>query len=49
MSKWVTFFLQAFADSADDAIQTVDKLTALHNKSISLLDDLSSRQKTECA
>ena len=43
--QWVTFFLQAFADSADDAIQTVDKLTALHNKSISLLDDLSSRQK----
>ena len=43
--QWVTFFLQAFAESADDAIQTIDKLTALHDKSISLLDDLSSRQR----
>ena len=43
--QWVTFFLQAFAESADDAIQTVDKLTALHDKSLSLLDDISSRQR----
>ena len=43
--QWVTFFLQAFAESADDATQTVDKLTALHGKSISLLDDISSRQR----
>ena len=43
--QWVTFFLQAFAESADDATQTVDKLTALHDKSLSLLDDISSRQR----
>ena len=43
--QWVTFFLQAFAESADDAIQTVDKLTALHDKNLSLLDDISSRQR----
>lgn len=44
--QWVNFFLHAFAASADDAIQTIDQLTALHEKSISSLDDLSSRQKT---
>ncbi len=44
--QWINFFLHAFAASADDAIQTIDQLTALHEKSISSLDDLSSRQKT---
>ena len=43
--QWVTFFLQAFAESATDAIQTIDKLTALHDKSMSLLNDVSSRQR----
>lgn len=44
--QWINFFLHAFAASADDAIQTIDQLTALHEKSISSLNDLSSRQKT---
>ena len=44
--QWVIFFLQALSDSANDAIQTIDKLTTLHNKSLSLFDDLSKRQKT---
>ena len=43
--QWVAFFLQAFAESATDAIQTIDKLTALHDKSMSMLDDVSSRQR----
>ena len=34
-----------YALSADDATQTVDKLTALHDKSLSLLDDISNRQR----
>jgi Fic family protein len=44
--QWVTFFLHAFSASADDAIQTIDQLTALHEKSISSFDNLSKRQKT---
>ena len=44
--QWVIFFLQALSDSASDAIQTIDKLTVLHNKSIAQFDDLSKRQKT---
>ena len=42
--QWVTFFLQAFAESADDTTRTIDKLTALHDKSLSLLADVSTRQ-----
>lgn len=37
--------MQALSDSADDAIQTIDKLTDLHSKSIASFDDLSKRQK----
>lgn len=44
--QWITFFLQVFADSAEDAIQTIDQLTALHDKSISMFEDLSKRQRT---
>lgn len=44
--QWVIFFLQALSNSAKDAILTIDKLTALHDKSLSLFDDLSRRQKT---
>ena len=44
--QWILFFLQALADSSNDAIDTIDKLTKLHNKNISKLGDISSRQKT---
>ena len=41
--QWISFFLQAFADSAEDAIH---RLTALHDKSTKLLDSLTKRQRT---
>ena len=44
--QWVIFFLEALSNSANDAIQTIDKLTTLHNKSLSLFGDLSKRLKT---
>lgn len=44
--QWVLFFLQALADSSSDAIDTIDKLTKLHNRNINLLNDISPRQKT---
>ncbi len=43
--QWISFFLQAFADSAEDAIHTIDRLTALHDKSTKLFDNLSKRQR----
>ena len=44
--QWISFFLQAFADSAEDAIHTIDLLTALHDKSTKLFDTLTKRQRT---
>lgn len=44
--QWVIFFLQALSDSAGDAIQTIDALTALHNQSVAKLGAFSKRQQT---
>ena len=44
--QWVMFFLQALSDSAGDAIQTIDALTALHNQSMAKLGAFSKRQQT---
>ena len=44
--QWISFFLQAFADSAEDAIHTIDCLTALHAKNIKSFDSLTKRQRT---
>lgn len=44
--QWVMFFLQALSDSAGDAIQTIDALTALHNQSVAKLEAFSKRQQT---
>ena len=44
--QWISFFLQEFADSAEDAIHTIDRLTALHDKSTKLFDSLTKRQRT---
>lgn len=35
--QWITFFLQAVMESAEDAIHTIDQLTALHDKNMTLL------------
>lgn len=44
--QWVIFFLQALSDSAEDAIQTIDQLAILHEKSMAQFDDASARQRT---
>ena len=44
--QWVIFFLQALFDSAEDAIQTIDQLAILHEKSMAQFDDVSARQRT---
>ena len=37
--QWINFFLRAVAETAQDAIDTIDKLTALHSMSLSALSD----------
>ena len=43
--QWIKFFLQAVVESAEDAIATIDKLKALHEKSFAvLLTSIPKRQ-----
>jgi Fic family protein len=44
--QWIHFFLEAFAASASDAIETIDQLSALHTQSMASLKDLTKRQQT---
>ena len=44
--QWITFFLQVFADAAEDAVRTIDSLMDLHDKNIGLFDNLTARQRT---
>ena len=37
--QWIAFFLRAVAESAQDATETIDKLTAIHKRSLSALTD----------
>ena len=43
--QWITFFLQAVMESAEDAVHAIDQLTALHDKNMTLLmKDVAKRQ-----
>ena len=43
--QWIRFFLQAVAESAEDAVQTIDQLTALHEKNAaSIKEHVTKRQ-----
>ena len=44
--QWIIFFLEALADSASDAIQTIDKFTVLHDNNIAKFNNLSERQRS---
>ena len=44
--QWVKFFLQAIYESAEDAILTIDKLTALHDKNIKAIEGIGRAAKT---
>ena len=43
--QWVKFFLLAIKESAEDAIDTIEKLSALHNKNIALIDGMGRQSK----
>ena len=43
--QWIRFFLQAIAECAEDAITTIDKLTALHNKNEAALQQTGRAAK----
>lgn len=43
--KWIKFFLEAVYESAKDAVETIDKLTALHDKNCVKIANLGRRAK----
>ena len=43
--QWIFFFLQAFTDSARDAITAIDHLTALHQESVNTINSFTQRQQ----
>ncbi|MCF0238293.1 MAG: Fic family protein [Sphaerochaetaceae bacterium] len=44
--QWISFFLDAISNCAKDSINTIDKLSTLHDKSVDKLSALSLRQKS---
>lgn len=43
--QWIKFFLEAVYESAKDAVETIDKLTALHDKNCAKITNLRRRAK----
>lgn len=43
--QWVCFFLRAISESAQDAIATIDALTALHDKNTEIINDMGRAAK----
>ena len=43
--QWIFFFLQAFTDSARDAITAIDQLAALHQESVNTINSFTQRQQ----
>jgi len=44
--QWVEFFLRAIYESATDAVDTIDKLTVLHNKNVEIVEGMGRSAKT---
>ena len=44
--QWVKFFLLAIKESAEDAVETIKKLSFLHDKNITDIDNLGRQAKT---
>lgn len=41
--QWVKFFLQGIYESAEDSIETIDALTALHDKNLTVITTVDTR------
>ncbi len=44
--QWIKFFLQAIYESAEDATDTIDKLTVLHDRNIASISGMGRASKT---
>ena len=44
--QWVKFFLLAIKESAEDAVETIQKLSTLHDKNIAMIGNMGRQAKT---
>ena len=44
--QWIKFFLRAIKESSEDAVETINKLSKLHNKNISVIEQMGKASKT---
>lgn len=44
--QWIKFFLLAIKESSDDGVETIHKLSALHEKNISIIDGMGRQART---
>ena len=44
--QWVKFFLIAIKESAEDAVETIKKLSFLHDKNVAAIDNMGRQAKT---
>ena len=44
--QWIKFFLRAIKESSEDAIETINKLSALHDKNIAIIGKMGRAAKT---
>lgn len=44
--QWVKFFLLAIKESAEDAVETIQKLSTLHDKNVSIIEQMGRQAKT---
>jgi Fic family protein len=44
--QWIKFFLLAIKESAEDAVNTIHKLSALHDKNVSVIEQMGRQKKT---
>lgn len=44
--QWIKFFLQAICESAEDAVESIDRLTELHEKNIKLIQENEPTSKS---
>ncbi len=44
--QWVRFFLLAIKESSEEAAETILRLNVLHNKNVSVIDELGRQEKT---
>lgn len=44
--QWIKFFLRAIKESSEDAIETINKLSELHDKNIAIIEKMGRASKT---